>query len=228
MNTLYEFLTSPAAYQFIRGPLVWLSFVIFIGGNLYKFLSMLSLAKKDKVVFPYINLKYSLRSILHWVIPFASTNWRKRPGMTVITFLFHTCLLVAPVFLIAHNALIKESWNFRLWTIPETIADVMTVVVILCALIFLIRRLVVPEVIFVTFGSDYIILALAVLPFLTGFFAYHQIMLEYELMLTLHILAGELMLIAIPFTRLNHMMYFWFTRAYTGSEFGAVRHTRDY
>jgi len=228
MNNIFEFLTSPAVYQFIRGPLVWVSFLTFIGGNSYKFLSMLSLARKDKVVFPYISLKYSLRSILHWIVPFASTNWRKRPGMTIITFSFHICLLATPVFLIAHNALLKESWNFRFWTIPETIADILTVVVILCAFIFLIRRLVVPEVKFVTFGADYIILSLAVFPFITGFLAYHQMLFNYELMVTLHIVAGEIMLIAIPFTRLNHMLYFWFTRAYTGSEFGAVRHTRDY
>jgi len=225
---MYEFLTSPALYNFIRGPLVWISLLIFIGGSIYKVLWILSLAKRDKVVFPYISLKYSIRSIIHWVIPFASTNWRKRPGMTITTFLFHICLLFTPIFLIAHNALLKESWNFRLWTIPETIADVMTVVVIVCSIIFFIRKLVAPEVRFVTFASDYLLLAFAAAPFVTGFLAYHQILIDYELMTAMHILSGELMLVAIPFTRLSHMIYFWFTRAYTGSEFGAVRHTRDY
>jgi nitrate reductase gamma subunit len=225
---VYEFLTSPGTYQFIRGPLVWVSFVIFIGGIIYKFFSMLRLARKDKVVFPYISLKYSLRSIIHWIIPFASKNWRKHPGLTVTTFLFHISVIITPIFLIAHNALLKESWNIRLWTMPEKIADIMTLIVIICAAIFFIRKLVVPEVKFVTFAADYILLALVVAPFITGFFAYHQIVFDYDLMLTLHILAGEIMLIAIPFTRLNHMLYFWFTRAYTGSEFGAVRHTRDY
>jgi nitrate reductase gamma subunit len=225
---MYEFLTSSLVYNFIRGPLVWISFLIFIAGSIYKVLSMLSLAKRDKVVFPYISLKYSLRSIIHWIIPFASTNWRKRPGMTIATFLFHTCLLFTPIFLVAHNALLKESWNFRLWTIPETIADVMTVIVIVCSIIFLIRKLVAPEVRFVTFASDYVLLAIAATPFITGFLAYHQLLIDYELMAAAHILAGEFMLIAIPFTRLSHVIYFWFTRAYTGSEFGAVRHTRDY
>jgi len=189
---------------------------------------MLSLAKRDRVVFPYISLKYSLRSIIHWIIPFASTNWRKRPGMTITTFLFHISLIFTPIFLVAHNALLKESWNFRLWTIPEIVTDVMTVIVIVCSIIFLIRKLVVPEVRFVTFASDYVLLALAAAPFITGFLAYHQILIDYKLITAIHILAGELMLIVIPFTRLSHMIYFWFTRAYTGSEFGAVRHTRDY
>ena len=225
---MYEFLTSPTVYHFIRGPLVWASFLIFIGGSIYKVMSMLSLAKRDRVVFPYISLKYSFRSIIHWVIPFASTNWRKRPGMTITTFLFHISLIFTPIFLVAHNALLKESWNFRLWTIPEIITDVMTVIVIVCSIIFLIRKLVAPEVRFVTFASDYVLLALAAAPFITGFLAYHQILIDYKLMAAIHMLSGELMLIVIPFTRLSHMIYFWFTRAYTGSEFGAVRHTRDY
>jgi nitrate reductase gamma subunit len=72
-----------------------------------------------------------------------------------------------------------------------------------------------------------VILAITAAPFITGFLAYHQ-WIEYRTMLILHILSGETMLMAIPFTRLVHMFYFWFTRAYMGSEFGGVRHARDW
>jgi hypothetical protein len=44
----------------------------------------------------------------------------------------------------------------------------------------------------------------------------------------IHILSGEIMLVAIPFTRLSHMIFFAFTRGYMGSEFGAVRHAKDW
>jgi hypothetical protein len=47
-------------------------------------------------------------------------------------------------------------------------------------------------------------------------------------MMSLHVLAGDIMLAAIPFTRLSHMILSPFTRAYMGSEFGAVRHARDW
>ena len=78
-----------------------------------------------------------------------------------------------------------------------------------------------------TSASDYVILAIVAAPFVTGFFAYHQ-WFAYKSFMILHILAGEIMLVAIPFTRLSHMMYAPFTRAYMGSEFGAVRHARDW
>ena len=64
-------------------------------------------------------------------------------------------------------------------------------------------------------------------PFVTGFVAYHQ-WINYPLFLNLHILSGEIMLAAIPFTRLSHMIFAPFTRAYMGSEFGAVRHAKDW
>lgn len=225
---MYEFLTSLAFYDFLKGPMVWVSFILFIGGSMYRIISLLSKAKKAKVIRTYMNLKYSMRSILHWIIPFASTNMRKHPWFTVVAFLFHICLIVTPLVLLAHNKLWYESWQIRLWSIPEVVADAMTLTVIFCVVIFLIRRIVSPEVRFVTFASDFVILAIAAAPFVSGFLAYHQLYFNYKLLVALHILLGEIMLIAIPFTRLSHMIFFWLTRAYTGSDFGAVRHSKDY
>ena len=225
---MYEFLTSPAVYKFVKGPLVWAAFFVFFGGGIYKVISLISLAKKDKVVYPYMSLKYSLRSILHWIIPYASTNWRKRPWITLMTFLFHVCLLLTPVFLLAHNMIIYSSWGIKWWTLPETLADIMTLIVVACSVFFLLRRLIAPEVRFVTFASDYILLAIASAPFITGFIAFHQLFFDYRPVVILHIVFGEIMLAAIPFTRLGHMFFFWLTRAHTGSEFGTFRHTRDY
>jgi nitrate reductase gamma subunit len=92
---------------------------------------------------------------------------------------------------------------------------------------FLIRRIKSPEVKYVTYPSDYIILALVAAPFVTGFLAYHQ-WIDYPLMMILHILSGEIMLIIVPFSRLSHMIFSPFTRAYMGSEFGGVRGARDW
>ena len=214
-------------YEFVSGPLVWISFIVFIGGSIYRLVSMYKLADTEKIILPYMSLKYSLRSLIHWIIPFASTNMRRRPYMTVITFAFHICLVLTPVFLLSHNLLWYQSWKISWWTLPERTADIMTIIVIFAAAFFLTRRLLLPEVRFVTFVSDYALLIIAVAPFITGFLAYHQ-WLPYKTMLILHIISGEIMLIAIPFTRLSHMLYFVFTRAYMGSEFGAVRNSKDW
>jgi len=225
---MLEFLMSEAVYKFVRGPLVWIAFIIFILGSAYRIYSMISTVKKEKVVLPYMSLKYSLRSILHWIIPFGSINWRRHSVITIVTFLFHICLVFTPLFLLSHNILWYESWGISWWTLPEGVADIMTLIVVFSCIFFFFRRIIASEVRFVTYPSDFLILAIAFLPFITGFLAYHQLLFPYRAMVILHILFGEIMLIAIPFSRIIHMLFGWFTRAYTGSEFGQVRHVKDY
>jgi len=219
MNTLY---------QFVAGPLLWVAFALFVGGSFYKIVSLIRLAKKKEAfICSILSWKYSLRSILRWITPFGTTNMKLHPAMTVVTFIFHICLLLLPIFLLSHLILLDESIGISWWALPDQVADFMTILVIAACIFFLIRRVRSPEVRYVTSASDFILLAIVAAPFLTGFWAYHQLA-GYELALILHILFGEIMLVAIPFTRLSHMLFAIFTRAYMGSEFGGIRHARDW
>jgi len=214
-------------YEFIQGPLVWIAFLGFFGGMAYQFVTMARLARKDKVVYKTLDLKYGLRSILHWVIPFAGVNMRKNPLYTVLSFAFHVCVLATPVFLLAHVVLWRASWGVSWWSLPDKVADIMTLVVIFASLFFIIRRLVRPEVRNVSYWSDFFLALLVMAPFVTGFAAHYQ-WFPYRGTLIAHIVSGALWLLLIPWTRLIHMMWFPFTRAYMGSESGAVRHARDW
>lgn len=215
-------------YNFVSGPLAWVAFIIFIGGSLYRLISLIALVhKKEKFIYSYMSLKYSLRSILRWSTPFATENMKRHPVLTIVTFAFHICLILTPIFLLAHVTLVDESWNVSWWTLPEGAAENMTLIVIVACVFFLVRRLVKPEVQYVTYASDYIILAIVAAPFITGFFAYNQ-WFGYQIFMILHILTGEIMLVAIPFTRLSHMLFAPLTRSYMGSEFGGIRHAKDW
>lgn len=215
-------------YAFVTGPLVWLALIVFVGGSFYRVVSMLMLvSRKEKFIFSYMSIRYSLRSILHWMTPFATANMRRHPVMTVVTFAFHFCLLFTPIFLLSHVALWEEAWNIRWWTLPDAVADVMALVVVTGCVFFLVRRLARSEVRFLTTASDYLILTMVALPFLSGFLAYHQ-WFAYRFFFILHVVSGEIMLMAIPFTRLSHMLFAPFVRAYTGSEFGKIRNARDW
>ncbi|VEN73402.1 Nitrate reductase [Candidatus Desulfarcum epimagneticum] len=216
-------------YDFLTGPMLWISFIILIGGLLFNLVGMfVSIHKKERHIYSYMSLKYSLRSIFMWSVPFATTNMRLRPVMTVVAFAFHICLMAAPALIISHGALWEESWNLT-WTavITEGAGDVMTLIVIASCLFFLGRRLFLPEVKFLTSPSDFFILAMVAAPFVTGFFAFHQLG-PYRLFMIAHVLSGEILLMAIPFTRLSHMISGPFVRAHTGSEFGMVRKARDW
>ena len=210
-------------YEFVTGPLAWIAFGIFIIGMIVKVVSLLSLtSKKDKVVFNHLSFKWSIRSIFRWLIPFGSRSMREKPVLTIAIFVFHICLLAIPIFLLGHNILWDESWGITWWTLSETTADYMTLLLIAAALFLLIRRIVLPEVKIVTTAYDYLLLAIAAAPFITGYMAYHQ-WFDYKTILIIHILCGEIMLIAIPFTKLSHMILFFLTRAHIGSEFGQRR-----
>lgn len=215
-------------YQFVSGPLAWSAFIIFIGGCLFRLINLLVLVhRKERFIYSYMSLKYGLRSILRWSTPFATENMRRHPGMTIVAFAFHICLLVTPLFLLAHVILIEEAWNVSWWTLPDGLADAMTIVVIGGCIFFFIRRLTSREVQYVTSASDFVLLAIVAAPFLTGFLAYYQ-WFGYKFLVILHILSGEVMLVTIPFTRLSHMITAPLTRAYMGSEFGGVRHAQDW
>lgn len=217
-----------SVYNFVSGPLVWVAFAVFIAGSLYRLINLIVLVhKKEKFIYTYMNWKYSLRSILHWLVPFATVNWRRHPVLTIATFAFHICLFATPIFLLAHVILWDESFNVSWWSLPDAAAIFMTLIVIGGCIFFLVRRLTSPEVKFVTSGSDFVILAIVAAPFISGFLAYYQ-WFGYQFFMILHIVTGEVMLIAIPFTRLSHMLFSPLTRAYMGSEFGGVRHARDW
>ena len=217
-----------AAYEFVTGPLAWAAWGIFLLGSAWRLVSMYQLAKKkDASSLAFMDWGFSLRSIVNWLIPFNALGWKKNPAMTVATFAFNICLLVGPIFLAAHVMLWDQFFGISYVSLPDNVADIMTLVVIAACLYFAGRRFMQPEVRYITTGQDWLALVIVLAPFLTGFLAYHQVG-GYDLMIILHVVAGEIMLAAIPFTRLSHMVFAVFTRAYMGSEFGGVRHARDW
>ena len=99
--------------------------------------------------------------------------------------------------------------------------------VLICGAYFLGRRLFLARVRAITTAYDYLILLIAIAPFLTGYFAYHQ-WFDYDAVMTLHILAGEVMLITIPFTKLGHMLFFFLYRFFIGNEYSFVPGSRTW
>jgi len=217
-----------AFINFIMGPLVWISFLIFFIGVVFRLYNMFRLVNKtEKFIYSYISFKYGLRSILAWLTPFLPVSTRKRPFFWGVSYIFHVLLFLLPIFLLSHVTLLEESMHWSWITLSDSTADILTIFVILALVFFAIRRVLVPEVKFLTRMSDFVFILIVALPFITGFLAYHQLF-AYKYILIAHVLTGELMLILIPFTRFFHMFLAPFTRAYMGSEFGGVRHAKDW
>ena len=208
-------------YELVRGPLAWVAFIIFAAGCTYRLGSMLVAAKKEPALHPSASFKGAVRSIFYGLIPFGSTYMRRQPLFTVVTIGFHLGVILVPLFLLAHIVLWYESWEILWWSLPDLLADLMSLWVILACVYFLVRRWIVPEVKKVTRPGDVLLLIIIFATFLTGFLAYHQ-WGPYRPILILHVLTGEILLVAVPFTKLGHMLFFGFSRAYMGAEYGKV------
>ncbi|VFQ46751.1 sulfate respiration complex protein HmcE [Desulfoluna butyratoxydans] len=214
-------------YQFITGPLLWLAFsVFFVGCVVHVVLYVKNLDQDlDRVSYgSHVGwgIRGALRSLVFWMLPFGTRSWRVKPVYTVIFYLFHLGAVIAPLFLSAHVVILKLRWGIALPTLPDVVADWMTVGVILAALAMVIRRLALPEVRVLTTSREIGTLVIAVAPFVTGFIAYHQIG-DSTFWTLAHILSGEMLLVAVPFTKLSHVVLFFCSRIQLGMDFGIKR-----
>ena len=207
---------------------MWATFIIFLGGLAARLATLYRLSRhKDRIIYNHASLSWGLKSIFIWLIPWGSASMRNQPVFSLMVFLFHISLLAVPLFLSAHNILWDEAFGLSLWSISDTWADALTLICIGAILFLLIRRLVRAEVRILTSAWDYTLLVVTALPFITGFLAYHQFG-PYNILMLSHILFSEILLILIPFSKLGHMILFFFSRAFIGFEMGGRRGARTW
>jgi nitrate reductase gamma subunit len=214
-------------YDLLTGPFAWIAFsVFFIGLTVRIVLYIKGLDwKLDRVTYTK-NVSYGIRGIIRsisaWLLPFGTKSWRVNPGFTILVFSFHIGIVVTPLLLMAHNILLKERWGISFLTIPDAVADILTITVIISAAFLVLRRIIYSEVRILTTAYDYLLMAITVAPFITGFMAYHNES-GYNFWLIVHIICGEIMLIVIPFTKLSHIVLFFLSRAQLGMDYGIKR-----
>lgn len=197
-------------YQFVTGPLAWVSFAIFLIGLIVRaVLYIRGFNWKFDRVTDKENATCGIRGVLGptflWLFPLGDRRWRNNVGFAILVFVFRIGLVVMPIFLLAHNIILKERWGIRFWTLPETTADILTIAVIFSAVFLILRCVALPRLRNITTVYDYVLLAILLAPLITGFLAYHQVP-TYRFWLIAHIICGESMLIAIPFTKLWHVV----------------------
>ncbi|MBW2603403.1 MAG: hypothetical protein JRE28_03660 [Deltaproteobacteria bacterium] len=213
-------LTMDVIYNLARGPLVWISLAVCIVGTIVRTIHVISLTKVEKRnirIQPMGSVKqkphrnFSLKDVARFFSNLKLTIIGTSPSTIVVSCIFHICLVITPFFLLAHNILIKEAIGFSLFSISERFTNNLTFIFLVCATYFLIRRIFLPRLRAISSAYDYIILFISTAPFLTGFIAYYQV-LDYKTFIILHMLTGELMLMAIPFTKIYHMVFFFIGR----------------
>ena len=212
---------------FLTGPGLIISLSVFIIGLLYRLVWYFRNLdwKLERVAYkPHMSrgMQGGFYSIFRWLLPYGTYAWRHQPFMGFVFFLFHLGAILVPLFLIGHAEVLQNAVGFSLPALPQIVADVLTVGTIIGAIFILARRLALPEVRFITKPTDYLILALAVVPFVTGFAARMHVG-GYEAWMLVHLISGHCFLLLAPFTKLSHIAMFFASRWQIGADFAIKR-----
>lgn len=210
----------------LQGPMVWIALGVFAAGIVVQSMRLWSYTRKNTphtigfAANPRIGEKNSRgRRWVRWIGAIKTTALGASPVVTGVSIIFHIFLFITPLFLMGHNVLIHTATGIRLPSFSEPVSDVCTLTVLVCGLFFLLRRLLSGNVRALTSAYDLFLLLLVMLPFASGFLARHHLLVDYRQMILLHMAAGELMLIMIPFSKFFHMIFFFFGRFCIVSEY---------
>ncbi len=214
---------------FIEGPLFYISVAIFIIGLIVRIVQYIKGLdqKLDRIAYKAHfckGMKGALYSIFSWMIPGGTRGWRKQPLMLACFFCLHIAAITLPLFLLGHTVVIEYYFGFSLPALPSVLADIFTIMAILGLAGLALRRVIIPEARALTTCQDWLVLALASAPFITGAYARFCASAEsYDCWMAAHVIAAEIFLIATPFTKLSHIALFFLTRAQIGMEFAIKR-----
>ncbi|MFC1867488.1 4Fe-4S dicluster domain-containing protein [Thermodesulfobacteriota bacterium] len=188
--------------SFVEGPLLKIVFLIFFIGILARLIFFIS-----SIIMGRQGIKENGGSLFkifaRFLVPFHRAV-PKKPFYSSLRYIFHICLFVVPIWLAGHISLWEESRFGWSWSaLPDGWADWMTLLFLALAVFFMVRHISIKEIRINSSFSDYLIIIIAALPFITGYFLAHGtldgILFLSDNMWAIHILSGEIMLFAAAF-----------------------------
>lgn len=200
----------------VRGPGFDLALTLFIIGVILRLVEIFSLGRKTDLATPR---KHSPGSGMRTVFSRSLTTdaLNRKTIITIVGgYIFHIGLFVSILLFIPHIELIAAVIGFGWPGLSSSVVDFVAAVTIITLLIVLFDRIYNPVKRQLTTIGDYWGWALTFLPMLTGYMAFHHILLPYEQMLAIHIFTAELLLVFLPFTKLSHAFTLFIARWYNG------------
>lgn len=133
-------------------------------------------------------------------------------------YVFHIGFFVAFLFLGAHISLIEDLVGLRWPDFNKALIEGAAVLAVIAALALAYTRVTDPVRRRLTGWDDWFVLAVSVLPLITGYIAVNKMFgVDGTLWMAIHILSAELLMVSFPFTKLMHAVTFAMARYYNGS-----------
>ncbi len=200
--------------EFAKGPLFAVTFLIMLLGLLRLVLiqTYTLLAHKGHRLrnAPWRDI---IRETITWAVPFKHFI-RGTRVFSSVSFLFHIGILIVPIFLADHIVLWEKLIGINLPAIGQHFADWLTLGTIGCLIVLFVYRLFIRRIRAMSRPSDYLLLVLVLLPFATGYLASHPHVnpFPWNVMFLAHLLSAEALFVLIPFTKLAHIVLYFFDR----------------
>ncbi|MEW5959500.1 MAG: hypothetical protein AB1801_17385 [Chloroflexota bacterium] len=221
-------MTWPVILEFSRGPFFQAALLVFIAGMLYRLMRLVMLGRRRghhparPNQLKGIGASY-LKGLFIWpFIPWVKNTF----SGNIVTFLagglFHLGLFVVIFLGTPHMLAWKSLLGFGWPTLPTPLVDWLAAGAMVAMMALAINRLVNPVLKLLTGPADWLNLAVVFLPMATGYMLTHHLWFRYEILFSLHMLAVDGLLIWIPLSRISHWMFYFFSRAVHGMEFGRV------
>ncbi len=201
----------------VRGPAFEFSVAVFVFGVTARLLEILLLPNpRDYSEARASGVEAGFASIWRRFLP--APGVMQRGAMTVVGgYVFHIGLFISLLLFVPHIELLHALTGIRWPGLPNAIVDFAAVLAMVALVALLIHRFTHPVLRQLTTLHDILVWKLTFMPLLTGYLAYHHLLLPYPLMLALHILSVEFLLIFFPFTKLMHTFTLFIARFYNGA-----------
>ncbi|MBD3169779.1 MAG: hypothetical protein GF307_09880 [candidate division Zixibacteria bacterium] len=193
--------------DFARGPLFRLTFIIMILGLLRVLILDIygAVEAYRRAGDKRLDWKNAIIKTLRWIFPFKSA-FAQRPFYSALSILFHIGLILTPLFLLAHIQLWEDGIGISWWSLPHFWADFLTILTIIAGLGLITGRLASRGARALSRKQDYFWLFILLIPFITGYICANTAISPsaYQAFMLIHILAGELIFVLIPFSKIAH------------------------
>jgi len=200
--------------DFAKGPLFAITFLVMILGLLrLVIIQVYNLIISKGRRLKNVPWKSILSDAVSWFLPIRHLI-KGTIIFSVFSFLFHIGVILVPVFLADHIVLWEAFLKLDLPSIGKGFADFMTLFTIGCLLVLLSMRIFVRRQRAMSKPADYFLLILILIPFISGYLASHpgSNPFSWEAMILTHLLSAELLFVLIPFTKLAHIVLYFFDR----------------
>jgi nitrate reductase gamma subunit len=202
----------------VRGPAFDIAIIIFVFGIILRLLEIFLLGRQPEYAAVRNNGALGgLKTIFRRFAPADHNTFKRSLFVVIMGYVFHLGLFITILFFDPHIVLFQATFGFSWPGLPAPVINILTVMSLLAMIALLINRLFHPVLRFLSGFEDYLVWTVTFLPLLTGYMAFHHLLLPYPLMLALHILSVEILMIVLPFTKLMHTITFIMARWFNGS-----------